>query len=203
MGMETSLYGIDVGSSYPELLLKVLEYDESYQVHVAQFQPMGIYMYYDELLELFKNKRVTDIQTPIQSTSQRIMKMMRRRELSEYVGPFMKEVRDNNPRAILRTDIIIGWPTETEEERINSLNFAGKYFDEIALYSIELHPDLPAWQYQKDAFSDDELENIRKESVEYLKSNFDVVVHSGQQDDNTMKDAEKKRKKLRQLRAAS
>lgn len=202
MGMETSLYGIDVGSSYPDLLRKVLEYDDSYQVHVAQFQPMGIYMYYNELLELFKNKRVTDIQTPIQSTSERIMKMMRRRELSEYVGPFMKEVRNSNPRAILRTDVIIGWPTETEEERINSLDFAGKHFDEIALYSIELHPDLPAWQYQKDAFSDDELENIRKESVKYLNENYNVVVHSGQQDDNTMKKAEEKRKKLRQLRSA-
>ena len=203
MGMETSLYGIDVGSNYPDLLRQVLEYDESYQIHVAQFQPMGIYRYYDDLLELFKNKRVTDIQTPIQSTSARIMKMMRRRELSKYVGPFMTEVRKYNPRAILRTDVIIGWPTETPEERLHSLDFAGKHFDEIALYSIELHPDLPAWEYKKDSFSDEELETIRKDSVRYLNENYNVVVHSGQQDDNTMKQAEEKRKQLRETKLAA
>jgi ribosomal protein S12 methylthiotransferase len=203
MGMETSLYGIDVGSSYPELLRAVLEYDESYQVHVAQFQPQGIYRYYDDLLELFKNKRVTDIQVPIQSVSARVMKMMNRRELSQYVGPFMKEVRAVNTRAILRTDVIIGWPTETEEERLASLDFAGQHFDEVALYSIELHPDLPAWKYAADAFSPEELVRIRRESVAYMSDKYGIVVHSGQQEDNMMKDAEQKRMKLRELRAAS
>mgnify|MGYP000421629809 FL=1 len=202
MGMETSMYGMDVGSSYPELLRAVLEYSDTYEVHVAQFQPQGIYRYYDELLELFKNKRVSDIQTPIQSTSPRIMKMMNRREHSEYVGPFMEELRKVNTRAILRTDLIIGWPTETEAERLHTLDFAGRHFDEIALYSIELHPDLPAWKYKDDAFSDEELERIRRDSVAYLNDNYNVVVHSGQQDDNTMKEAEAKRMALRQARAA-
>mgnify|MGYP000533685523 CR=1 FL=1 len=202
MGMETSMYGMDVGSSYPELLRAVLEYSDTYEVHVAQFQPQGIYRYYDELLELFKNKRVSDIQTPIQSTSARIMKMMNRREHSDYVGPFMEELRKVNNRAILRTDLIIGWPTETEAERLHTLDFAGRHFDEIALYSIELHPDLPAWKYRDDAFSDEELERIRRESVAYLNDNYNVVVHSGQQDDNTMKEAEAKRIALRQTRAA-
>lgn len=202
MGMETSLYGIDVGTTYPELLSTVLDFNDSYEVHVAQFQPQGIYRYYDELLQLFKNKRITDFQIPIQSTSSRIMKMMNRKELSEYVGPFMQEVRTANTRAVLRTDVIIGWPTETEEERLNSLDFAGKYFDEIALYTIELHPDLPAWKYNDDAFSDEELSIIRGQSVDYINERYDVVVHCGQQDDNTMKKAEAKRISLRLARAS-
>tara|TARA_E500000318_G_scaffold98887_1_gene100536 strand:+ start:2369 stop:3553 length:1185 start_codon:yes stop_codon:yes gene_type:complete len=203
MGMETSLYGVDVGSSYPELLSAVLDFSDTYEVHVAQFQPQGIYRYYDELLPLFQNKRVTDIQVPIQSTSQRIMKMMNRKEHSEYIGPFMKEVRAENPRAILRTDLIIGWPTEEEEERTASLDFSGKHFDEIALYSIELHPDLPAWKYKDQAFSDGELERIRRASTTYLKEHYQVVVHSGQQDDASMESAEEQRKNLRLIRSAS
>ena len=96
MGMETSLWGIEFGSSYPELLNEILNLDKNIQVHVAQFQPTGIKRYYDDLLELFSNKRVTDIQLPIQSTSKRIMRMMRRQELSSYVGPFMQELRKRN-----------------------------------------------------------------------------------------------------------
>ena len=63
------MWGIEFGSSYPELLNEILNLDKNIQVHVAQFQPTGIKRYYDDLLELFSNKRVTDIQLPIQSTS--------------------------------------------------------------------------------------------------------------------------------------
>ena len=198
MGMETSLWGIEFGSSYPKLLKEILNLDKNIQVHVAQFQPTGIKRYFDDLLELFSNKRVTDIQLPIQSTSKRIMRMMKRQELSSYVGPFMHELRKRNPRSVLRTDLIICWPTETYEERIDSLNFAGRYFDEIALYSIELSPDLPAWKYKKDALSEEETEKIRKESKSYILNKYpNVVVHSGQQDDDSMESAEKKRIELR------
>jgi len=203
MGMETGLYGLDVGTNYAELLEAVLALDPSYEVHVAQFNPEGIYRLGDKLLPLFQNKRVTDIQTPIQSTSARIMKMMRRREHSDVLGPFMKAVRAVNTRTVLRTDLIICWPTETPEERRASLDFAGQHFDEIALYTIELSPDLPAWKYRDQAFSDEDLARIRKESADYLNANYDVVVHSGQQDDNTMKAAEAKRKALRARRAAA
>lgn len=203
MGMETSLYGIDVKSNYPELLKSILDYNDSYEVHIAQFQPTGIHKYYNQLLPLFQNKRVSDIQTPMQSTSPRIMKMMNRKEYSEELGSFMKELRNVNTRAVLRTDVIIGWPTETLEERIASLEFAGQYFDEIALYSIELSEDLPAWKYHKDAFNKDELFEIHNESMSFLEINYpDVIVHSGQQDDNTMKTAEKKRMELRKIRTA-
>jgi tRNA A37 methylthiotransferase MiaB len=203
MGMETALYGVELGSSYPELLQAVLELDNSYEVHVAQFNPTGIYRYRDPLLPLFQNKRVSDIQTPIQSVSPRLMKMMNRREHSDVVGPFMRAVREVNTRTILRTDVIVGWPTETEEERRASLDFAGQHFDEIALYTIELSSDLPAWKYHDQAFNVDELQRIRRDSIDYLNTRYDVVVHSGQQDDNTMKIAEQRRKLLRVKRAVA
>lgn len=202
MGMETALYGIEVGSSYPDLLRKVLELSDTYEVHVAQFNPHGIHLYYDELLALFKNTRVSDIQIPIQSTSTRLLKMMNRKNFTDEIGPFMSEVRAANRRAVLRTDLIVGWPTETPEERYASLDFAGRHFDEIATYTIELSPDLPAWKYQDKSFPQEELSKILVDSREFLKK-YDVVAHSGQQDDSTMESAEQKRKQLRQAKAAA
>lgn len=202
MGMETALYGIEVGSSYPKMLRAILDFSDTYEVHVAQFNPHGIHLYFDELLPLFQNTRVSDIQIPIQSTSTRLLKMMNRKNFTDQVGPFMSGVRAANRRAILRTDLIVGWPTETEEERLASLDFAGRHFDEIAVYTIELSPDLPAWKYQDKAFSSEELARIQVESREFLKS-YDVVVHSGQQDDSTMASAEEKRKKLRARKAVA
>ena len=71
-----------------------------------------------------------------------------------------------------------------------------EHFDEIAIYAIELSEDLPAWKYQKDAFSHEETLEIVNFSKNYLKDK-DVVVHSGQQDDATMYEVEQKRKALR------
>ena len=194
MGMETSMWGIEYGSNYAKLLKAVLEFNETYQIHVAQFNASGVARYGDELLPLFQNKRVTDVQAPIQSTSTRLLKMMNRKQHSETIGPFFKRVREKNTRVVLRTDLIIGWPTETLEERLASLDFAGEHFDEVALYTIELSPDLPAWKFQEMAYSTEELEEIRRDSQQYLGEKYpELVVHSGQQDDNTMKVAEEKR----------
>jgi tRNA A37 methylthiotransferase MiaB len=202
MGMETALYGIEFGLTYPQLLRRVLELSDTYEVHVAQFNPEGVFKYFDELLPLFQSPRVSDIQVPVQTTSSRLLKMMNRRNHSDTVGRFMKEVRAKNRRAVLRTDLILGWPTETEVERRASLDFAGQYFDEVATYTIELSPDLPAWKYQDSAFSKDELREILKTSRDYLKS-YKVFAHSGQQDDSTMLTAEENRRKLREEKWAA
>ena len=202
MGMETSLWGYEFKSNFAALLEEVLNINDNFEVHVAQFNASGMNRFHEELLPLFQNKRVTDIQAPIQSTSERILKMMNRKLHFNGLGDFLKEVRRVNSRVILRTDLIVGWPTENRSELIDSLDFAGSHYDEIAVYSIELSPDLPAWKYKDDAYSEKELEEIRKFSVNYLNTKFPkVVVHSGQQDDNTMKKAEKKRIILREERA--
>jgi len=125
---------------------------------------------------------------------------MNRKNFTDELGPFFSAVRAANRRAVLRTDLIVGWPTETEEERYASLDFAGGHFDEIATYTIELSPDLPAWKYQDQAFSPERLAEILKESREYLRR-FDVFAHSGQQDDNTMMSAEQQRRNLRARKA--
>lgn len=199
MGMETALWGPDVGSDFPELLEAILAVGDDFEVHVGQFQPHGLKIYGDRLTQLFCNKRVVDIQIPIQSTSKRIMKMMNRKEHSEAIATHLDTIRRSNTRVILRTDCIVGWPTESTEEREASLNFACRYFDEIAVYAIELNPDLPAWKYNKSAFSSEELGRIVSESSRYVESKGRIA-HSGQQDDASMEAAEAQRKELRQQR---
>ena len=107
------------------------------------------------------------------------MKMMNRKNHAEEISHNLKFIKKHNTRATLRTDVIVGWPTETSEERIASLDYAGEHFDEIAVYGIELSPDLPAWKYQEDALSPEELENVVAESKAYLEK-YGVMTHSGQ-----------------------
>jgi tRNA A37 methylthiotransferase MiaB len=126
--------------------------------------------------------------------------MMRRPNHHEKVGPFMDAVRQKNNRAILRTDLIIGWPTETEEELMHSLEFAVKYFDEIAIYSIELSPDLPAWEFHELAFDEEEM-NRRLSFARKFIEDHGIVAHGGQQEDDRMKEIEDKREAMRMARS--
>ncbi len=198
MGMETGFYGKDTQTSLAKLLKKILTiFDEKFEIQIGQYNPMGLKVDTEELIEIISNKRVKDMQIPIQSTSTRILNMMRRPNNSDLVRDFVTEVKSNNPRICFRTDLIVGWPSETEDERIQSLDFAGKLFDEVATYTIELHPDLPAWQYKDISYSPDELKRILNFSKEYLKR-FKVMSHSGQQDDATMSEVEERRKALRE-----
>jgi tRNA A37 methylthiotransferase MiaB len=201
MGMETGLWGLDFGMGYPDLLQAVIDMPGTFEIHVAQFQPHGLKLHGQRLVDVFSHRRVTDIQLPIQSTSDRIMKMMNRKNHAAEISGYLQEIRNRNTRVVLRTDVIVGWPTETAEERMRSLSYAAAHFDEVATYAIELHPDLPAWKYKDDAFSPEELQGILEESRSFLESQG-VVAHSGQQDDATMVGAEEKRVALRESKAA-
>ncbi len=61
---------------------------------------------------------------------------------------------------------------------------------------------MPAWKYQDKAFSPEEAARILAESRKYLEK-FNIVIHSGQQDDSAMAAAEQMRKKLREKKWSS
>lgn len=198
MGMETGYYGYDTDTSLGRLLIKIFDlFPSSFEVQIGQFNPHGLVRDTELLVEAVSNKRVTDMQIPIQSTSTRLLKMMRRPNHQDIVRDFVNRVRSANSRICFRSDLILGWPTETVDERLASLDFAGSLFDEVATYTIELHPDLPAWRFKDSAFSSEQLKTILADSREYLKK-YNVFTHSGQQDDSEMLEVESKRKELRQ-----
>ena len=97
--------------------------------------------------------------------------------------------------------MIVGWPTETVEERNESLEFAAENFDEVAVYSIEFNKDLPAWKYADKQFEKKELDKIQKECKEYLFKRGKMA-HAGQQEDETALALEANRIKLRESKKA-
>lgn len=200
-GMETALYGIDIGTSYPELLKMVLEVDPSFEVHVAQFNPFGVIKYYNDLLPLFSNSRVTDIQIPIQSSSERILKLMRRHSLDvKKIGKFIQMVRKNNKTAVLRTDLIVGFPTETEEELNESLRFVVDTFDEIAVYAIEIRKGLPIEKLKDRAYSSEEIDRRINFAVKFVEDKGKMA-HKGQQgEDLSLHDVEMRKEALRKAK---
>lgn len=198
-GMETAQYGRDIGTTFPRLLSRVLELDAGYAVHVAQFHPLGVAQYASELVALFSNGRVTDIQIPIQTTSHRLLKMMNRPPLSEHFFESLGRIRAANPKAILRTDLIVGFPTEEMEELDATLASVTACFDEVAVYGIELRKGLPAEKYMPLQYSRREIERRIAYAMRVVESRG-CLSHGGQQADVSLVEIEARKQTMRKVK---
>jgi len=195
-GMETAYYGLDIKTDYPTLLQQVLDFNNSYEVHVAQFHPAGILKYYDRLLPLMQNKRVTDIQIPVQTTSDRLLKLMNRPPGTDKIGQFLIEVKKKNPVAVLRTDIMVGFPSETMEELDQTLEFVTRVFDEVAVYGFEMRQGLAVEKLLDQAFSREEIERRVAYGAKRVEE-LGVMAHGGQQADVSLIEIEERKQLIR------
>ena len=86
-----------------------------------------------DLIKTIKNchKICNHIHLPIQSGSSKILKMMNRKYDIDYYKNIIKEIRNNIDDIAITTDVMVGFPGETEEDFIDTLNvFKEIEFDE-------------------------------------------------------------------------
>lgn len=78
----------------------------------------------DEVLDIFKNSSVLvpHLHVPLQSGSDRILKEMNRKYDKKYFIDRINYIRSIKPDVSITTDVIVGFPTESEEEHIESMD---------------------------------------------------------------------------------
>ena len=123
---DTGVYGIDVGASLPELLDKLISIPGDYEILVSSIHPQWVVRYIDELEEIFKRKKIIIIESTIQSGSSRILSLMNRYSDVEKMKDAFLRIKKVDPNLKLFTHIIVGFPTETEEEFKKSLDFVSE-----------------------------------------------------------------------------
>lgn len=86
-----------------------------------------------KLLDLFPNSRIqTTLSLPIQSGCNRTLRYMRRGYNVSFLRDLFKSIKRKMPNARIQTDIIIGFPTETETDFEATLSFIKEgYLDEV------------------------------------------------------------------------
>ena len=82
----------------------------------------------DELIEVMKNSKkiCRHIHLPLQSGSSRILKLMNRRYDKEKYLDLVRKIREAMPDLSLTTDIIVGFPGETEEDFLETMDVVEK-----------------------------------------------------------------------------
>ena len=120
---DTAAFGRDTGENLSDLIKKVANLKGDFRVRVGMMHPKNILNDVDDIIDAIKQPKVYDfIHLPIQSGSDKVLKEMRRgHTIDQYldiVNKFKKEI----PNLTLATDIIVGYPTETDDDFLKTVD---------------------------------------------------------------------------------
>ena len=117
-------YGLDCGSTFEELLESLSQADKNFSANwsLDQLHPRWVIKYKDVLLKYIAEGKITSINCPIQSGSNRILGLMQRHHGIEEITEIFKEFRKLQPGLFLSTHIIFGFPSESEEDFLATIN---------------------------------------------------------------------------------
>jgi len=195
-GNDTGSYGTDIGTTYPELLKQILNRFDI-PVHLSQVNADWLHTYQEELWPLLMNKKVREFQVLIQSTSGRLLTLMERKPVVAELIPYLRKLREVRKDLLLRTDLIIGYPTSTEEEDHATAEFVSGIFDEVAVHAFERF-DHARIEKRGLPFYSSKIINARIEKiVAYLQQFQNVLVHRGGQVIKTLEAIERPKDDLR------
>ena len=126
-------YGNDAGKALlPELLKNILKIKWKFFVRVGMMNPNNISKILPELLDTYKNEKMFKfLHIPIQSGSNDILKKMKRPYKIEDAFRIINEFKKNIPEVTIATDIIVGFPEETEEDFEKTIKAIEKINPEI------------------------------------------------------------------------
>jgi len=111
----------------PELLKEITKIKKPFFLRIGMMNPNNVLKILPQLIEIYKNKKIFKfLHIPIQSGSNKVLKDMNRKYTKKDIIKIVKEFRKNFPEMHLSTDIIVGYPTESEKDFKETINLIKK-----------------------------------------------------------------------------
>lgn len=143
-GIHTGHYGSDINESFAGLLKKLVKIDGLLRLRISSVEITELN---DEFLDVLKNSQVLvdHIHIPLQSGSNTVLKRMNRKYDKDYFINKIDTIRSIRPDISITTDLIVGFPGETEDEfneTIDTLNIIK--FSKIHVFPYSRRKGTPA-----------------------------------------------------------
>jgi len=120
---DTACYGMDINKSLPELINEVSSLEGVFRIRVGMLNPKFAKKILKPLINSFSSEKVYKfLHLPVQSGDDNVLKQMKRGYTAEEFSEIVHRFRSPYPDMTLSTDIIVGYPTETEEAFERTLN---------------------------------------------------------------------------------
>ncbi len=146
VAQDTTAYGTDIygKSKLPELLRELCKIDGLHWIRTLYTYPEKIT---DEFLEVLasEQKLVKYLDIPIQHANGEILKKMNRKGDKESLTALIEKIRAKIPEITLRTTLITGFPTETEDQFCELCEFVKETrFDRLGCFPYSAEEDTVA-----------------------------------------------------------
>ena len=127
LGQNVNSYGNDFkdGTNFAMLLKELCKIPGDFRIKFMTSHPKDLT---DEVINVIATepKLSKVIHLPVQSGSNRILKLMNRNYTVEHYLGLIEKIKANVPNYFISTDLIVGFPTETEEDFMDTYNLVKK-----------------------------------------------------------------------------
>ena len=128
-GIHTGHYGFDIDTSFSQLLEALVKIKGLERLRISSIEITELT---DDFMKVLENSKVIvdHLHIPLQSGSDEILKLMNRKYDKEYFINKIEQIRSIRPEISITTDVIVGFPGETEElfeetiDTIKKVNFS-------------------------------------------------------------------------------
>ncbi len=177
LGQNVNSYGKDDGESLGQLIMELEKVDG---LHLLRYTTSHPYDVTDDLVEAHAHskKLANHLHLPVQSGSNSVLQRMLREYTIEHYLTLLAKMRKANPEMVITSDIIAGFPNETEEEHQDTLKLLqDAQFDNIFAYAYSSRKGTKAAR-MNDVLTDD-IRGRRLREVMDLQLNIQAQIRGG------------------------
>ncbi|MEM2902563.1 MAG: tRNA (N(6)-L-threonylcarbamoyladenosine(37)-C(2))-methylthiotransferase [Candidatus Bathyarchaeia archaeon] len=114
---DTGSYGLDIGTTLPSLLQRIIDIPGDFKVRLGMMNPDRAFRLRPSLIPLLKHEKMYRfLHIPVQSGSDKALTHMKRRYTRSEFIELVKAVRESVEDVTIATDVIVGYPTESEDD---------------------------------------------------------------------------------------
>ena len=150
LGQNVNSYGKDLKepNTFSELLTYLCKIEGDFKIKFMTSHPMD---FSDDLIKVMKkeDKIAKALHLPVQSGSSRILEKMNRHYDIKHYMSIIKKVKHAMPNISLSTDIIVGFPGETEKDFNMTMKLLKKVkYDQVFAFMYSKRTGTPAAQFK-------------------------------------------------------
>lgn len=174
LGQNVNSYGNDFKDNNYSFVDLLKEIEKVEGIEVIRFVSPHPKDFSDELIDLIakSNKIAKQIHLPLQSGSNEILNKMNRKYTKEHYLNLVEKMKAKIPNVTFSTDIIVGFPAETEQDFLDTMDVVEKVrFDQIYMFCYSIRRGTRAEKMENQI-----EESVKVERLERLKALFEKII---------------------------
>lgn len=143
---DVGVFGWDNDENIARLLAELLSFPDDYKLILTEFNPWGLAKHQTELLPLLTSTKIAHLTVPLQSGSDRILKLMERPYSASEILEIVRGIKSKHPAIVINTHLIVGFPGERVSDFQMTLELIKSgLFDKVKIFKYSDHEKVASY----------------------------------------------------------